>query len=149
MPPFVNAGLLVLRLVVGVTFLLHGLDKFTDLSATERLFGSLGIPAPGVMAPIVAVTETASGLLLVAGLATPLVGTALAVDMSVALFTDHIDDGFFADDGGIELVLLLGAASLALALTGPGRFSADAALDLPGRLRAAVTRMRPSLMKGG
>lgn len=141
----VSAGLLVLRLVVGVTFLLHGLDKLGDLAGTERFFASLDIPAPGLMAPFVALTETVGGLLLIAGLATPLVGVALAVDMLVALVTAHIDEGFFVRDGGIELVLLLGSTTLALALTGPGRLSADAALDLPGHLRAAVTRIRPGL----
>jgi len=75
-------------------------------------------------------------------LATPLVGVALAVDMSVALVTAHIDEGFFAADGGIELVVLLGGASLALVLTGAGRFSADAALDLPRHLRALGARTR-------
>ena len=49
-----NAGLLVLRLVVGVTFLMHGLDKLGDLAGTEELFASLEIPAPGPMAPFVA-----------------------------------------------------------------------------------------------
>jgi putative oxidoreductase len=137
-----NAGLLVLRLVVGLTFLLHGLDKLGDLSGTEAFFASLGIPAPGIMAPFVALTETVGGALLIGGLATPLVGVALAGDMSVALVTQHIDEGFFAADGGIELVLLLGGASVALALTGAGRFSADAALDLPRHLRAAGARTR-------
>jgi putative oxidoreductase len=126
-----SAGLLVLRLVVSVTFVLHGLDKLGDLTGTEEFFASLGIPAPGLMGPFVALTETVGGLLLIIGLATPLVGVALAVDMLVALVTAHIDAGFFAADGGIELVLLPGGASLALALTGPGRWSADAALDLP------------------
>jgi putative oxidoreductase len=139
-----SAGLLVLRLVAGVTFLLHGLDKLGDLSGTEEFFASLNIPAPGLMAPFVALTETAGGLLLIAGLATPLVGAALALDMLVALVTAHIDKGFFAADGGIELALLLGSASLALTLTGPGRVSADAALDFPRHLRAAVARTRDS-----
>jgi putative oxidoreductase len=138
----VSAGLLVLRLVVGVTFLLHGLDKLGDLSATEEFFASLEIPAPGLMAPFVAFTETAGGLLLIIGFATPLAGAALAVDMLVALVTAHIDEGFFAADGGIELVLLLGGASLAVVLTGAGRFSADAALHLPRYFRAVGTRTR-------
>jgi putative oxidoreductase len=137
-----SAGLLVLRLVVGVTFLLHGLDKLGDRSGTEEFFASLEIPAAGLMAPFVALTETAGGLLLIVGLAAPLVGAALAVDMLVALVTAHIDAGFFAADGGIELVLLLGGASLAVVLTGAGRFSADAALDLPRHLRAVGTRTR-------
>jgi putative oxidoreductase len=75
-----SAGVLLLRVVVGVTFLLHGLDKLGDLSSAEQLFGSLGIPAPALMAPFVAVTETVGGALLIAGLATPLVAAALAVD---------------------------------------------------------------------
>jgi putative oxidoreductase len=135
----VSAGLLVLGLVVGVTFSLHGLDELGDLSGTEEFFASLEIPAPGLMAPFVALTETAGGLLLIIGFATPLVGIALAVDMLVALVTAHIDEGFFAADGGIELVLLLGGASLAVVLTGAGRFSADAALDLPRPFQKVTT----------
>ena len=141
MYPFTNAGLLVLRLVVGVTFLLHGLDKLGDRASAEALFVSLDIPAPAVMAPFVGVTETVAGLLLMAGLATPLAGLALAGDMTVALLTQHIGHGFFVADGGVELVLLLGSASLAFALTGPGRFSADEALGVARRLQQTATRV--------
>ena len=122
-----STGLLLLRLVVGVTFLVHGIDKLADLAAAERMFASLDVPLPAVMAPFVGLTETVGGALLILGLGTPLVGVALAVDMLVALLTAHIDQGFFAAEGGMELVLLLGGASLALAIAGPGRFSVDAA----------------------
>ena len=132
-----SAGLLVLRVVVGVTFMLHGLDKLADLSGAEQYFASLDIPVPGLTAPFVAVTETVGGVLLIAGLATPLAGTALAIDMIVALLTAHLSHGFFASDGGIELALLLGGASLGLALTGAGRFSLDAWLDLPRAMSRA------------
>jgi putative oxidoreductase len=132
--PLPSAGLLVLRLVVGVTFVLHGIDKLGDMSGTEQFFASLGIPAPGLMAPFVAVTETVGGVLLIVGLATPLVGLALAGDMLVALLTAHVDQGFFVGEGGFELVLLLGGASLAIALTGAGRFSIDAVLGVTRRL---------------
>jgi putative oxidoreductase len=124
--------------VVGVTFLFHGLDKLGDLSGIEEFFASLEIPAPGLMAPFAALVEAVGGALLIAGLATPLVGAALAGDMLVALVTAHIDEGFFATDG-IELVLLLGGASLAVVLTGPGRFSADAVLDLPRPFQKVTT----------
>jgi putative oxidoreductase len=133
-----NAGLLVLRVVVGVTFLVHGLDKLVDLSSAEQLFASLGIPAPGLMAPFVAVTETVGGSLLIAGLATPLVSAALAIDMLVALLTAHIGEGFFAAEGGVELPLLLGGATVAIGLAGAGRFSLDASLDLPQRFLQRV-----------
>jgi putative oxidoreductase len=129
-----SAGLLILRLVVGMTFLLHGLDKLGDLAAAERYFASLAIPAPGLMAPFVAVTETIGGALLIAGLGTPLIGAALGVDMLVALGTAHHDLVFFVANGGIELELLLAGASFAIALSGAGRFSVDGALGLPRRL---------------
>jgi putative oxidoreductase len=121
-------GLFVLRLVVGATFVAHGLQKLGDLAGTERFFASLGIPAPEVMAPFVALTEAGGGLLLIAGLGTALVAAALAVDMLVAVLTAKLGHGFFADDGGFELELLLGSACLALVFTGAGRISFDARL---------------------
>lgn len=134
-----DTGLLVLRLVVGVTFLLHGLDKLGGLGGVEQFFDSLGIPAPGLMATVVAVTETAGGILLVVGLLTPLAGAALAIDMLVAALTAHAGKGFFADKGGYELVLVLGAACATLLVAGAGRLSADA-LVLRGRRRPAWLR---------
>jgi putative oxidoreductase len=135
-----SAGVLVLRLVAGLTFLLHGLDKLGDLSGAEQLFASLGIPAAGLMAPSVAVTETVGGVLLIAGLATPLVGAALAVDMLVAILTARLGHGFFAKDGGFELELLLCGASVAIGIGGAGRFSLDASPRLSGWRRASIRR---------
>jgi putative oxidoreductase len=129
-----SAGVLVLRVVVGVTFLLHGLDKLGDMSSAEQLLAPLGIPAPGLTAPFVAVTETVGGALLIVGLATPLVAAALAVDMLVALLTARLGHGFFACDGGFELELLLGGASVSIGIAGAGRFSLDASLELPQRV---------------
>ena len=136
---FPSAGLLSLRIAVGVTFLLHGLDKLSDISGTEQFFASLAIPAAGLVAPLVAVTETVGGLLLIAGLATRLAGAALTVNMSVALATAHDDLAFFVSEGGIELEALLAGASLALALAGAGRFSLDGALGLPWHVAPDAT----------
>ena len=136
---FPSAALLSLRIVVGVTFLLHGLDKLGELSAAKELFASYSIPAPGLMAPFVGATETVGGLLLVLGLATRLAGAALTVDMAVALATAHDDLKFFAAEHGIELEVLLVGASLALVLAGAGRFSLDEVLDLSRHLPATRT----------
>ncbi|WP_354697697.1 quinone oxidoreductase TQO [Paraconexibacter sp. AEG42_29] len=136
----VDAALLIVRAVVGLAFLLHGLDKLGDLSGVEQNFDGLGIPVPELMAPFVALTETVGGALLIAGLLTPLAGLALGIDMIVAYATVHTGKGFFAGDGGYELVLLLGASSFALMIAGAGRFSVDAALKLPERV--ARTRER-------
>jgi putative oxidoreductase len=85
------------------------------------------------------VTETLGGILLIVGLLTPAAGLALAIDMLVAALTAHADKGFFADKGGYEFVLLLGAACVALVMAGAGRFSADA-LVLRGRRRPTWLR---------
>jgi putative oxidoreductase len=138
-PTAPSAALLSLRVVVGVTFLVHGLDKLGDVSGAEQLFASYGIPAPGLMAPFVGITETVGGLLLIAGLATRLAAAALTVDMVVALATAHDELKFFVTEHGIELEALLACASLALALAGAGRFSLDAALDLSRLLPASRT----------
>jgi uncharacterized membrane protein YphA (DoxX/SURF4 family) len=45
--------------------------------------------------------------------------------MLVAMLSVHRANGFFAGNGGVELVLLLGAAALALALTGPGALAIE------------------------
>lgn len=138
-----DLGLLILRAVVGVTFVAHGVDKLVDLAAAERLFDGAGLPAPSVVAPAIAVLEAGGGLLLIAGLATPLAAALLAGDMAGALLTVHIDQGFFVESGGFELVLLLGGACLTLALAGAGRFSADAGRGLPGRLTRRVPHEAP------
>ena len=129
-----DLALLLIRCVVGVSFLLHGLDKLGDLDGTEQFFDGLGIPAPGLMAPFVAVLETVGGIGLIAGLITPIWALMLAGDMLVAGLTQHADKGFFAQDGGYELVLLLGVACAGLTLAGAGRFSLDAAARLGERL---------------
>jgi putative oxidoreductase len=58
----------------------------------------------------------------------------------VALFTTHIGNGFFAPDGGFELVLLLAGASATLALAGPGRYSVDAVSGLSRKLTERISR---------
>lgn len=125
-----DIALLAIRVVVGITFLLHGLDKLSDLSGTEQGFDGMGIPAPGLMAPFVAVLETVGGIALIAGALAPLFAIGLAINMLVAALVVHVENGFFAADGGYELVLVLGVASLAIAIAGAGRYSVDASLGL-------------------
>jgi putative oxidoreductase len=138
MPPYASSrtdlALLLVRAAVGLTFLMHGLDKLGDLTGTEQLFDSLSIPLPGLMAPFVALIEVVGGIALIVGLLAPLFGLALAGDMLVAALTQHIDKGFFVAHGGYELVLILGITSLGIMLAGAGRFSVDGALRLGERL---------------
>lgn len=135
-----SAGLLLLRLALGAVFIAHGAQKLfgsfggDGIDGTQEMFDGLGIPLADVMAPFVAVVEFGGGILLVLGLATPLVALALIGDMVVAVITVHGENGFFSADNGFEFNLMLAAASATLLFAGAGRFSADAAISWRDRL---------------
>ena len=123
-------GLLLLRVVVGGTMFSHGAQKLfgwfggPGLRGTAGFFGSLGWRSPLAMAFVAGLAET-SGLALAAGLLTPLAALGITVVLLNAIFVVHLKNGFFNGDGGIEFPLALASAAVALAATGPGRFSID------------------------
>lgn len=122
----VDWGLALLRVVLGIVFVMHGWQKLSGgVEGVEGFFASLSIPAPGLMAPLVVFVELVGGLALILGVLSRIVALALVVDMLVAMFVVHVPNGFFAMDGGYELVLTLTAGCLALALTGPGALAVD------------------------
>lgn len=122
-----SLGLAVLRVVVGVVFLVHGYQKLflMGIPGVTGFFTQIGAPLPGVTAPLVSVLEFAGGIALILGLLTPAVAALLAVNMLGAILLVHLPNGFSASEGGYEFVLTLLAASLALALTGPGAYALD------------------------
>ncbi|PZF57796.1 hypothetical protein DEJ23_06565 [Curtobacterium sp. MCSS17_008] len=134
-----SIGLTALRIVLGVVFIAHGAQKFTQgIPGVAQGFAGMGVPLAEVAAPVVAGLELVGGALLVLGVATRVVGLLLAVDMVVAGLLAHATAGFFAQDGGFEYVLVLAVASLAVALTGPGRWSVDALVLRSSRRKRGV-----------
>ena len=61
---------------------------------------------------------------------TPVGAAAVAAVMLVASVSVHLKNGFFAPSGGYEYSLVLGAAAVALAFTGPGPLSLDQAFGI-------------------
>lgn len=118
---------LVLRVVTGVVFAMHGWQKLTvmGLGGTEGMLTALGFPIPGVMAILLIAAELGGGILLILGLMTHWAAKALVVVSVVALFAVHLPNGFFLSTGGYEYILLLLAASVSLLITGPGKYSLD------------------------
>jgi putative oxidoreductase len=121
-----DAGLAILRVVVGVVFVAHGAQKLFvyGLGGVSGNFDQMGIPAADVTAPLVAFVEFLGGLALVAGLLTRLAAVGLSAVMLGAITLVHLPAGFFAPRG-VEFPLTLLAASVALAVMGAGRWSLD------------------------
>ncbi|MBO0981647.1 DoxX family protein [Microbacterium sp. SD291] len=135
--PAASLGLLLLRVVVGAVFAAHGAQKIFEFTipGTIGSFADMGVPLPEIAAPAVSFIEFGGGILLILGLFTRVAGILLAGDMIVALVTVHLPAGLWVGEGGYEFVAVLGAAALALALTGAGRISVEGAF-LRGRVPA-------------
>lgn len=134
---------LPLRLMLGVGFIYHGWLKVFSSGGHQGfagMLGSLGLPAPELTAWLVAWAEIVGGLALIAGAFVTIVSAVLIVDMVVAMFTVHLANGFnfinitgMGKQGpvfgmpGAEVNLLYIAGLLALAIGGPGAFSAPSA----------------------
>jgi putative oxidoreductase len=135
--PARDLAVLVTRVAVGLVFVAHGWQKLVTngIDGTAAFFEQVGVPAASAAAWFAALVELAGGAALVLGLAVPVAGLLLLVDMLGAFVFVHAGAGLFVDQGGYELVLVLGAAALLFAVIGAGRYSIDHLL--PGRRRTA------------
>jgi putative oxidoreductase len=126
-------ALLLLRAVVGITMIAHGVNHWRGggrIDGTARWFGGLGLRQPRLQAWMSVVTEVGAGFLLVIGLLTPLACAAVISVMLIAGLLAHRPNGFFVFRDGYEYVLVLSVVSVALATFGPGRWSVDAAAGI-------------------
>ena len=123
-------GILLLRVVLGLSVAAHGAQKIFGVfgghgpRGTAGYFGELGFRRPIVLAVAAGVAEL-SGLMLAVGLLTPLAALLITIVMLNAIGSVHWRNGFWNTAGGYELNLLVIATATAIASTGPGRFSLD------------------------
>jgi putative oxidoreductase len=131
-----DLGLLLVRLVVGMTLAAHGSQKLFGwfggggIAGTAPFMEQLGFRPGRLHAALAGIAETAGGLLLAAGLLTPFAAAALLGVMVVAAGSVHWGKGFFLQTGGFEYTLVLAGGALAVAFTGPGAISLDRSLGI-------------------
>ena len=128
-----DLALLVLRIVVGLVFAIHGGQKLFayGFGGVIGSFGKMGIPIPALTGPVVTLVEFLGGLALILGVVTRWAALLIAIDMVGAILFVHIGKGFFSQNGGFEYPLSLLAATVALALAGGGAYSLDARMSRP------------------
>lgn len=127
----VDAALFLLRAVFGLFFAYHGVNKVRGgLAGTARWFGGIGMRWPLWQARIAATTEIGAGVLLAAGLLTPLAAAGVIGVMLVAIVVAHWKVGFFIflPDQGWEYCASIAVTVLVIATIGPGRWSLDHAI---------------------
>lgn len=131
----INAALLALRVVFGVFLAYHGYNKVfggNGLTGTASWFGGIGMRWPKWQARMAATTEIGAGLLFAAGLITPIAAAGMIAVMLVAIITTHWKVGFFIfrKGEGWEYCASIALVALAVATTGPGRWSLDKHFDI-------------------
>jgi len=134
MTMLLSLGLLVLRLVVGLTMAGHGAQKLfgwwggTGMKGWTEGVTRLRIRPAVPFAWLAALSELGGGLLFALGLLSPLGSLAIIGTMLVAIATVHWPNGFWNTKRGYEFNLTLIASAIAIGLAGAGTYSVDQAV---------------------
>jgi putative oxidoreductase len=127
-----SIALLMLRLVVGLTLVVHGMQKLfgwfagSGLARLRQGFEKQGFKPAWLWVSFVILGEVGGGLSVALGFLTPLGAAGIFGTMFMATFKSHWKNGFIVSKGGYEYTLVLMAVSIALGLIGPGNYSLDA-----------------------
>ena len=124
---FANFSVLLLRVVVGLAFMIHGFSKIQNPFAWMDPW--LGPQAPvGILQALAALSEFGGGLAWILGLLTPLASLGIASTMAVAV-ASHVakGDAFVSSPGqaSFELAAVYFAIALLFMMVGPGKFALD------------------------
>src|SRR3954466_2187247 len=103
LPMYPDAALLIIRVVLFISFLLHGLQKYNmGLSNVGASFTKMGIPLGSLAGPGITLLEIIGAVALLLGLGTRIVALLLVCDMLGAIAFVHAKNGYIAQ-GGMEL----------------------------------------------
>ncbi|CAN5495091.1 DoxX family protein [soil metagenome] len=135
-------GILLIRVVVGLSLAAHGYNKFFGggkIPGTAGWFDSMGMKPNGrIHAILAASTELGSGVLFALGFFTPFAAAGFVGLMVVAYWTVHKENGFFIVKSGYEYNLVLAVVAIGIAMAGPGKYSLDWSVGLDFAFRPWV-----------
>jgi len=127
-----SLGLLILRLVAGLTLAAHGVQKLfgwfggSGFTKTAQGMQKQGFKPAWFWTSLIILGEVGGGLSLAFGFLTPLGAAGAVGAMVMAIVKVHWKHGFWNRDHGLEFPLQLLASSLAIGLVGPGNYALDA-----------------------
>lgn len=134
-------GKLFLRLVVGIVFFVHGSQKLfgwfdgSGIEGATDFLATLGFAVPMLLAWVVGLVELVGGIFLAVGFMASVAALVLTIDMLAAFFVVHVSNGFFVQNGGVEMVLILLAVLISFALSENDKLSLDKYWCLKWRCR--------------
>lgn len=125
-PQRMALAITLVRIVVGVVFLVHGAQKLFvfGIHGITGGFTQMGIPLPAVAGPVVTFVEFLGGIALILGIFSRIAAILLAIDMCGAIVFVHGKNGFFLPMG-FEYALTLLVLNIAIATGGPGAYAVE------------------------
>lgn len=135
-----SVALLVLRLMLALVFFPHGAQKVLGWFGGDGFSATMGFfvdkaGIPWVLAFLAVLAESAGVLALLAGIFTRVAALGIAVNMIICAAGNHLKNGFFMNwmgkqqGEGFEFHILAVAISLALIISGGGKWSLDGFLS--------------------
>lgn len=129
-----DLGILIIRVVFGLTFAAHGAQKLFGwfggygLAGTGGWMESIGLKPGKLQAALAGTAEVIAGLLLALGLWLPVAAILMVGTMLVAIAKVHGPNGYWNTAGGYEYNAAIIAVAVGLALTGPGAYAVEVLL---------------------
>jgi putative oxidoreductase len=132
----VNIALLILRVVVGLVIVAHGILKLRGWSQARPGYEHMGFKPGWFWLGLNLLGEIGGGASLALGFLTPVGAAGIFGAMFMALFKVHWKKGFWINDNGYEYTLVLLVISLTFGLIGGGAYSLDTlfGITLPNAL---------------